>query len=167
MSAPGASNALDALAFRLGSILSQRQWKVTTAESCTGGGVARAITEVAGSSGWFEGGWVVYSNRVKRDWLGIDAALLARCGAVSEPVVRALAVNARLRANAQLSVAVSGIAGPDGAVPGRPVGTVWFGWDGQDVETVAECRHFSGDRAAVREQSTAHALAGLLRQLTA
>ena len=162
-----AVDAADELARRLGRALSARRWKVTTAESCTGGGVAFAITQVAGSSGWFDGGWVVYDDGAKRDWLGVDEELLARCGAVSEPVVRVMAINARSRAGADLSVAVSGIAGPGGGVPGRPVGTVWFGWDRRGAEVVSERRRFAGDRAEVRERSVAHALAGLLRQLSA
>ncbi len=157
--------SIDALAERLGSELRRRRWKVTTAESCTGGGLACAITSIAGSSGWFDGGWVVYSNRMKRDWLGLDEQMLARHGAVSEPAAIALAHEARLRAAADISAAISGVAGPGGGGPGCPVGVVWFGWSQTGAETVAERCHFSGDRSAVRLQSVAHALSGLLRLL--
>ncbi|QNM98093.1 CinA family protein [Chitinimonas koreensis] len=151
------------LARLLGTALQARGWRVTSAESCTGGGIAHAITEIAGSSGWFDQAFVTYSNAAKQKLVGVPAGLLAAHGAVSEPVARAMAEGARAAAEADLAVAVSGIAGPGGAVPGKPVGTVCFAWAGP-AGSRSETRHFAGDRAAVRRQSVVHALAGLLAQ---
>jgi len=147
------------LAAGLGGALRARGLRVTTAESCTAGGIAEAITRMAGSSRWFEQGWVTYSNAAKSALLGVPEALLARHGAVSEPVVRAMAEGARARAGADWSVAVSGIAGPDGGTLEKPVGLVWFAWAGADG-TWAESCVFPGDRAAVRARTVCHALAG-------
>jgi len=149
----------------LGRRLLARGWFVSTAESCTGGWVAKALTDVAGSSQWFSTGWVSYGNEAKRQLLGVPKALLQRHGAVSEPVVRAMARGALRRSGAQLAVAVSGIAGPGGAVPGKPVGTVWFAWarrGSRGVEVSALRRRFSGSRRAVREASVRLALQRLL-----
>ena len=149
-------------ATQLGLLLKQRGLRVATAESCTGGLVAAAITAVASSSAWFEYGWVVYSNEAKRTLLGVAADTLQRFGAVSHETVRELARNALLRADADLAVAVSGIAGPGGATAHKPVGTVCFGWAGRDGRLETESLHFTGDRAGVREQAALHALAGLM-----
>lgn len=149
------------LAAQLGQALLARGWRVTTAESCTGGGIAQAITEIAGSSGWFDQAFVTYSNAAKQKLVGVPAELLAAHGAVSEPVAQAMAEGACAAAEADLAVAVSGIAGPGGAVPGKPVGTVCFAWSGP-AGCRSETRHFDGDRAAVRRQAVVHALAGLL-----
>lgn len=150
-----------ALVQQLAMALMQRGWMLATAESCTGGLIAAACTDVAGSSRWFERGFVSYSNAAKSELLGVPAELIAEHGAVSEPVARAMAEGALAHSAAQVSVAVTGIAGPDGGSPGKPVGTVWFGWcvDGQ---THSECRRFQGDRAAVRAQTVRHALNRLL-----
>ena len=148
-------------ATQLGLLLKQRGLRVATAESCTGGLVAAAITAVAGSSAWFEYGWVVYSNEAKRTLLGVAADTLQRFGAVSHETVRELARNALLRADADLAVAVSGIAGPTGAVPGKPVGTVWFALAhrrGQALEVTTRVKFFKGDRDAVRRKSVQFAL---------
>jgi nicotinamide-nucleotide amidase len=153
------------LSVRLGQRLLEARARVTTAESCTGGWIARCITDVPGSSQWFDTGYVVYSNEAKSRELGVDAALLRREGAVSEPVVRALARSALARAGANLAVAVSGIAGPAGAVPGKPVGSVWFGLAyrrGQAVEESARLKLFRGDRETVRRKSVQFALQLLL-----
>ena len=142
--------------------LRQRGWRLATAESCTGGLIAAACTELAGSSDWFERGFVSYSNAAKTDLLGVPPALIAAHGAVSEPVVRAMAEGALARSHAQLSVAVTGIAGPTGGSEDKPVGTVWFAWCGGG-QTLAERQVLTGNRAAVRAQTVRWALDGLLR----
>jgi len=151
------------LADDLGAALLALGWRVTTAESCTGGGVAQAITAIAGSSQWFDMGFVTYANRAKQTLLGVSPESLQYQGAVSESVVRQMAEGALKKAGANLAVAISGIAGPDGGTEGKPVGTVWFAWAVED-QTLAECQQFTGDRAAVREQAVALALRGLLKQ---
>ena len=150
------------LAGQLGEALLSRQLQVATAESCTGGGIAEAITRIAGSSQWFEVGYVTYSNRQKTLQLGVPAALFGAVGAVSREVVEAMAEGARERSGAQLAVAVSGVAGPGGGSPDKPVGTVWLAW--RDGERGFSCRcQFAGDRLAIREQTVLRALEGLLR----
>ncbi|HEX9877535.1 MAG TPA: nicotinamide-nucleotide amidohydrolase family protein [Gammaproteobacteria bacterium] len=156
--------ALAALARELGGALRKAGVKVATAESCTGGWLAKSITDVAGSSAWFGWGVVSYSNAAKASLLGVPETLLAAHGAVSEPVVKAMAEAARRSGGADLGVGISGIAGPDGATPGKPVGTVWVAWASGDG-TRAEHRLFAGDRDAVRRQSVALALCGLLAEL--
>ena len=143
-----------------------RGWMLATAESCTGGLIAAACTDRAGSSQWFERGFVTYSNDAKADMLGVPSALIAQHGAVSEPVARAMAEGALAHSRAQVSLAVTGVAGPSGGSADKPVGTVWFGWHLPD-HTETECRRFAGDRAAVRAQTVAHALARLLELVTA
>jgi nicotinamide-nucleotide amidase len=147
-----------ALVTPLAAALRARGWRLATAESCTGGLIAATCTALAGSSDWFERGFVSYSNAAKTEQLGVDATLVAAHGAVSEPVARAMAEGALQRSAADVTVAVTGIAGPGGAVAGKPVGTVWFAWAGRDVPTRSECRHFDGDRAAVRDATVLHAL---------
>ena len=134
---------------------------MATAESCTGGLIAGACTDLAGSSAWFERGFVTYSNEAKTAMLGVDAALIARHGAVSEPVARAMAEGALAHSRAQVSVAVTGIAGPTGGSAAKPVGTVWFGWCVQGQVT-SELQRFDGDRAGVRAAAVRHALQRLL-----
>ncbi|MDR6235814.1 CinA family protein [Pseudomonas oryzihabitans] len=154
-------DVIDSLAIRLGEALQAAGAQVTTAESCTGGGIAEAITRIAGSSAWFEAGFVTYSNRQKTLQLDVPAVLFDQVGAVSEEVVVAMARGAQRRANARFAVAVSGIAGPGGAVPGKPVGTVWLAWsDGEKLRT--ERQVFAGDRATVRHQTQVRALQGVL-----
>ena len=153
---------LTTLAQRLGDTLLAQQARVTAAESCTGGGIAEAITRIPGSSAWFEAGYVTYSNAQKTAQLGVPAELFASVGAVSREVVEAMARGAQQRSGARFTVAVSGIAGPDGGTPDKPVGTVWLAWtDGQQVHT--QRFRFAGDRAAVRRQSVEAALVGLIR----
>ena len=137
---------------------------MTTAESCTGGMIAAACTDLSGSSNWFERGWVTYSNAAKTTELGVPAALIAQHGAVSEPVARAMAEGALNNASAQVGVAVTGVAGPTGGSPDKPVGTVWFGW-ATPAGVVSEVQHFDGDRAAVRSATVQHALKRLLALL--
>ena len=150
----------------LAQALRRRRWRLATAESCTGGLIAAACTAVAGSSDWLEGGWVTYSNDAKTRWLGVPAALIEQHGAVSEAVALAMARGALSGSQAQLSVAVTGIAGPGGAVPGKPVGTVWLAW-GTLQALQAECLHLPGDRDAVRSASVDAALQRLLRAAAA
>ena len=135
-------------------------WMLATAESCTGGLIAAACTERAGSSQWFERGFVTYSNEAKTELLGVPAGLIATHGAVSEPVARAMALGAVAHSRAQAAVAVTGIAGPTGGTADKPVGTVWFGWNVNGNITTAT-RRFDGDRAAVRQQTLAWACARL------
>ncbi len=148
----------------LAAALTQRGWMMATAESCTGGLIAGACTDVAGSSNWFERGFVSYSNAAKTELLSVPAHVITQHGAVSEPVARAMARGAVAHARAHVSVAVTGVAGPGGGSADKPVGTVWFGWH-VPGRTETECRHFAGDRAAVRAQTVLHALRGLLQRL--
>ncbi len=148
----------------LAAALRRRGWRMATAESCTGGLVAAACTALAGSSDWFERGFITYSNQAKTELLGVDAALIDAHGAVSEPVARAMVQGALRQAPVQLAVSVTGIAGPGGAVPGKPVGTVWLAWGTRDAVR-AECHLFSGDRDAVRDASVRAALQHLLHHL--
>lgn len=146
---------------RLAAALLQRGWMLATAESCTGGMIAASCTDLAGSSQWFDRGLVTYSNQAKTDLLGVNNAVITRLGAVSEAVARAMASGARMRSRADVTVAVTGVAGPGGGSADKPVGTVWFAWDIQGA-VVCELRHFDGDRAAVREATLGHALERLL-----
>lgn len=149
----------------LAQALRQQGLKLATAESCTGGLIAAACTELAGSSDWFERGLVSYSNEAKTELLGVPAELIAQHGAVSEPVARAMAEgalrHAQTQARAQVSVAVTGVAGPSGGSAAKPVGTVWFGFS-VGGQTHSEVQRFDGDRAAVRLSTVAHALQRLL-----
>jgi nicotinamide-nucleotide amidase len=156
------TNDLLDLATRVGRALQEKGLLLATAESCTGGGVSQAITEIAGSTAWFDCGFVTYSNASKAELLDVPAAMIAQFGSVSEEVAAAMASGALGSSNAHIAVSTTGIAGPTGAVPGKPVGTVCFGWaSGDAVHT--ERLVFAGDRQAVREQTVAHALQGLLR----
>ncbi|MFT5588638.1 MAG: nicotinamide-nucleotide amidase [Bradyrhizobium sp.] len=152
------------LAAQAGQALQQRGLLLTTAESCTGGGVAHAITDIAGCSGWFDCGFVTYSNASKTTLLDVPDALIARHGAVSEEVAAAMAAGALANSNAHVALSTTGIAGPGGAMPGKPVGTVCFGWT-MNSTSITERKVFDGDRHSVREQTVTHALQGLLRLL--
>ncbi len=153
------------LCTQLAALLKERGFKLATAESCTGGLIAAACTDLSGSSDWFERGWVTYSNEAKTQALGVDAALIAEHGAVSEVVARAMAFGAIRHSLAQVSVAVTGVAGPTGGSPAKPVGTVWFGFS-VDGRLTSETRRFDGDRAAVRAATVQHALQRLIELLT-
>ena len=150
----------------LATQLRRRGWLLATAESCTGGLIAAACTDLAGSSDWFERGFVTYSNAAKTELLGVPAALIAQHGAVSEPVARAMAQGLVAHSAAQVALSITGVAGPGGGTADKPVGLVWFGWalPGQCHST---CQHFSGPRAAVRAQAVAYALAQLRALLQA
>ncbi|MGC4061947.1 MAG: CinA family protein [Aquabacterium sp.] len=147
---------------QLADQLTARGWHMATAESCTGGLIAAACTELAGSSAWFERGFVTYSNEAKTELLGVDAALIAAHGAVSEAVARAMAEGALTRAGADVAVAVTGIAGPTGGSVDKPVGTVWLAWAWRGGATRAERQVFDGDRAQVRARTCQRALNGLI-----
>jgi nicotinamide-nucleotide amidase len=149
----------------LGRALGARSLKLAVAESCTGGWIAKALTDVAGSSGWFESGYVTYSDRAKRDALGVKPETLARHGAVSEAVVAEMATGAKRAAHADAAIAVSGVAGPGGATPGKPVGLVWFGFALLDATWTAR-RELAGDRESVRRLAVAAALETLLGALS-
>ncbi len=154
--------ATDALAARLGHALAARGWRVATAESCTGGLLAGAVTAVAGSSAWFDLGLVTYSNAEKRQCLDVPAALLERHGAVSEPVALAMAAGLLSRTPADVAASITGIAGPGGATPGKPVGMVCFGFAFPGEGGFARTVQFAGDRAAVRSQAVDWALENLI-----
>lgn len=155
------------LARRTGEALLAAGRTVATAESCTGGWIAKALTDVAGSSSWFGTGLVTYSNEAKRALLGVRGETLEDHGAVSEETVREMAAGALAAGGADIAVAVSGIAGPDGGTPDKPVGTVWFAWAtaAEEPRVTAECRHFRGDRETVRRRTVCHALDGVLARI--
>ena len=153
---------LKILAQQLGEALQARGLMVVTAESCTGGWVAEAITDIAGSSRWFERGFVTYSNEAKQEMLKVSAETLAHFGAVSEAVVKEMARGALDYSHAGISVAISGIAGPGGGSSEKPVGTIWFAWALKVGEEWTAQEYFPGDRKAVRQQSVERALRGLL-----
>jgi nicotinamide-nucleotide amidase len=155
---------LHILAEQIGDALKHRRWLLTTAESITGGSISQSITDIAGSSEWFDCGLVTYSNASKTGFLDVPEALIAQFGAVSEEVAAAMATGALANSDANVALSTTGIAGPTGAVPGKPVGTACFGWtNGKTV--VTERLVFQGDRHAVRMQTTVHALQGLLKFL--
>lgn len=147
-------------------LLNRGEWLVT-AESCTGGWVAQCITAIAGSSAWFDRGFVTYSNAAKQDMLGVPEATLSRHGAVSEATARAMAQGAIAHSRGDWAIAITGIAGPSGGTPDKPVGTVCFAWAQRDGGCEAQTCCFDGDRQAVREQSVIHALQGLLARIEA
>jgi nicotinamide-nucleotide amidase len=162
-----ASPDFDTPVAALADALLARGWRVAAAESCTGGMIAAACTSIAGSSDWFERGFVTYSNAAKSEMLGVPAALIERHGAVSAEVACAMAQGAIDRSQAMLAVAVTGIAGPGGATPGKPVGTVWLAVAARGAAPRAERLQFDGDRAAVRAQTVRHALARLCEEARA
>ena len=148
----------------LADLLQKKGLRLTTAESCTGGMISAACTDLAGSSNWFERGFVTYSNDAKTELLGVEERLLRRAGAVCEGVARAMVEGALAHSHAQVAVAVTGVAGPTGGSPAKPVGTVWFGF-ALPGQVVTEKCHFNGDRAAVRTATVQHALARLVELL--
>jgi nicotinamide-nucleotide amidase len=162
---PDTDRDLARLAARVGRHLLDTRRGVATAESCTGGWIAKSLTDIAGSSQWFVEGFVTYSNESKVLRLGVPRSVLRGEGAVSAAAVRAMAIGALKRTGAQLAVAVTGIAGPGGAVPGKPVGTVWLGWaerHGRAIRVAVQLKHFRGGRDAVRRKTVRAALEGLL-----
>lgn len=156
---------LEELSEQLGARLLERGEWLVTAESCTGGWVAQTVTAIAGSSGWFDRGFVTYSNAAKRDMLGVPETTLDRHGAVSEATARAMAIGALEHSRGDWSVAITGIAGPSGGTPDKPVGTVCFAWAWRAGGCEAQTCHFPGGRTEVRALSVRHALRGLLARL--
>ncbi len=156
---------LEALAHRVGVCLKSRQLVLAVAESCTGGWVAEVITSISGSSEWFDRGWVTYSNSAKQEMLAVAEKTLRELGAVSEETAREMAAGALARSHAQVALSVTGVAGPTGGTPQKPVGTVCFAWCLPGVETASATRHFDGNRDQVRRQSVVFALEELLRRL--
>lgn len=155
---------LETLAAEVGRALRQRDWRLATAESCTGGWIAQVSTAIAGSSEWFERGFVTYSNAAKQEMLGVRAETLTQHGAVSEATVREMAAGVLAASRAQVAVAVSGVAGPGGGTAEKPVGTVWIAWAGPAGVVATHC-HFAGDRHAIRAQTVQRALEGILLQV--
>lgn len=152
---------------QLAAALLGKGWRLAAAESCTGGWVAKCCTDLAGSSAWFERGFITYSDAAKMNMLNVQQTALQQHGAVSEAVVRQMAQGARRAAGLEAALAVTGIAGPAGGSAEKPVGTVWFAWDIEGQDTRSECMHFAGNRESVRRQSVMYALQGLLRRLSA
>jgi nicotinamide-nucleotide amidase len=158
------SDALTPLATLAGAKLKARRARLVTAESCTGGWVSQAVTSIAGSSDWFERGYVCYSNAAKREQLGVAAATIERHGAVSEETAREMALGALARVPGAVALAITGVAGPGGGTAAKPVGAVCFAW-ARDGAVRCETRRFEGDRESVRRQSVAHSLQGLIELL--
>lgn len=149
---------------KLSACLEARGWKMATAESCTGGWIAKCCTDQAGSSAWFDRGFVTYSDRAKQALLGVEPTSLQEAGAVSREVALQMADGARKRAGVEVALAVTGVAGPGGGTPEKPVGTVWFAWSIPN-ESAAEMKRFPGEREAVRRGTVAHALQGLIDRI--
>ncbi len=158
------SAATTRLAIDLGQALARRGWKAAVAESCTGGLVAAAITDVAGSSDWFDRGFVTYSNEAKIELLGVRPETLAAFGAVSEAAAREMVAGALAHSHSDVAVAVTGIAGPTGGTPEKPVGLVWLAWAARAGPVIVACRHFPGNRVAIRDATVVAALEGLLER---
>ena len=157
---------LEALAARVATVMQRRALMLASAESCTGGWIAKTLTDLSGSSAWFEAGVVSYSNQAKISLLGVRSETLERTGAVSEETALEMVSGALNRLNVGIAVAVTGIAGPTGGTPQKPVGTVWIGWQRRGGAARAKLFHFPGDREAVRRQTVAAALEGVLETLT-
>lgn len=154
------------LAEQVGKLLQAKKLMLTTAESCTGGQVAEIITAIAGSSAWFDRGFVTYSNTAKQEMLGVSANTLATHGAVSQQTAREMAEGALIHSHADVSLSTTGIAGPNGGTPDKPVGTVWFGWTGKNLVTKTRLHVFQGDRQSIREQASVFVLQNLLEYLS-
>ncbi len=155
------SSQIPILAQQVADVLLTRHWLLAAAESCTGGGIAVALTDIPGSSRWFERGFVTYSNQAKQDMLGVKGETLTKYGAVSEVTVAEMVMGALNHSDAQVAVAVSGIAGPTGGTPDKPVGMVCLAWQVAGDAPVVRTEHFSGDRAVVRAKTVEHALRGV------
>jgi nicotinamide-nucleotide amidase len=158
-------NVYQVLVERLASELTQRNACIATAESCTGGWIAKVLTDMPGSSAWFEYGFVSYGNNAKATMLNVDPALIEEYGAVSSEVVEAMVMGALEASGAQLALAVTGIAGPEGGTADKPIGTVWFAFAAAGKGVVSACQHFEGDRDTVRRQAVSTALTGVLKYL--
>jgi nicotinamide-nucleotide amidase len=156
------TSTIEQLAQQLGEELRKREWKLVTAESCTAGGLAYAITAIPGSSTWFDRGFITYSNLSKEELVRVSASTLKQYGAVSEQTAKEMAQGALEQSQAQVSMAITGIAGPDGGTPDKPVGTVWFAWAGINKKMDCCSQNFSGNRNQIREKSIEFALKQLL-----
>jgi nicotinamide-nucleotide amidase len=156
---------LEALARRLGSLLADRGFVLATAESCTGGWIAQTVTAISGSSGWFDRGWITYSNEAKIELLGVQPQTLAAHGAVSEATAAEMAAGAVAKSRADVALSVTGVAGPSGGSAEKPVGTVCFGWCAGGRAPAACTRRFTGDRESVRRQAVVFALENLIARL--
>ena len=159
------ADTLSLLGTLVGTRLQEHGLVLTCAESCTGGWVAQTVTAVAGSSAWFDRGFVTYSNEAKQEMLGVPLEILDSFGAVSEQTARAMALGALVHAHAQVALSITGVAGPSGGSLEKPVGLVWFGWARSGREALTESRIFDGDREAVRRQAVIHALQGMLAMI--
>ena len=159
------NNEITVLVEQIAEHLLQSQRKLAVAESCTGGWIAKVLTDLSGSSAWFDRGFITYSNQAKHEMLGVSEATLENFGAVSEEVVSEMAAGALKKSQADFSLSVSGIAGPSGGTEDKPVGLVWFAWATEQVTIVSEQKIFNGEREAVREQAVIFALTGLLKLL--
>jgi nicotinamide-nucleotide amidase len=155
--------SLQQISLKLAELLIDKKLKLVTAESCTGGWVAKCCTDIPGSSTWFERGFVTYSNEAKQTDLGVAEATLLKTGAVSLATVEEMAFGALSRSNADISVAITGIAGPDGGSESKPVGTVWIGWGSKDKTVQSICYHFEGNRESIRRQAVLAALEGVIK----
>jgi nicotinamide-nucleotide amidase len=162
---PSPTPSLLQLSNLLGEKLLARNWRVATAESCTGGGIASAITAIPGSSAWFEYGIVSYANQAKEKLLHVSPQTLLHDGAVSQAVVEQMVTGVLALSGAEIAVAVSGVAGPAGGSVEKPVGTIWFAWGLASGEIYSQCFHFSGDRQSIQQQSVVQGLSGLLSHL--
>jgi nicotinamide-nucleotide amidase len=164
---PGAHSDTDLarLAVELGAALRRKRLKLATAESCTGGWVAKSVTDVAGSSQWFDRGFVAYTNRAKQDLLGVSPQALLQFGAVSAQVAKEMAEGALIRSNADVALSITGIAGPDGGSPDKPVGTVWFAWAARGQPAETRQMRFDGDRDMVRRAAVAAALVRMVEMV--
>jgi len=151
------------LSTTVADILISKKWLLCVAESCTGGWLAKTCTDIAGSSSWFDRGFVTYSNQSKQDMLDVKPTTLEQFGAVSKQVVIEMAQGALTHSSANMSVAITGIAGPDGGSPEKPVGTVWFAWASKNTDVITELHHFNGDREAIRLQAVETALQGIIK----
>lgn len=156
-------NDLQTLAFQMARILTHHNYKLVTAESCTGGWVAKCCTDIPGSSAWFERGFVTYSNEAKQSELGVRQSTLISHGAVSQATVEEMALGAIKHSKADISVAITGIAGPDGGSESKPVGMVWIGWAVKNKNVISHLFQFEGDRNSIRQQAVYEALSGIIK----
>jgi len=156
---------IEELSQEIAKALVEQSWKLAVAESCTGGWIAKSLTDLAGSSAWFDRGFVTYSNQAKIDMLGVEEQILSRFGAVSEQVALQMAHGSVQRSLADIGVSVTGIAGPSGGSTEKPVGTVCFAWAEKNEANRVETKHFDGDRESVRHQSVVHAMAGVVKMI--
>ena len=156
---------VDALLTKVAALLTQRNWRMATAESCTGGWIAKCCTDMMGSSAWFDRAYIAYSYRAKEQMLGVSHDELLKYGAVSEEIARKMAVGAKQRSKVAVTVSATGIAGPGGGMPGKPVGLVHFGWCIDGLPVSCDAAVFDGDRNSVRQQTVLHALEGIILRM--